>query len=75
MLWIMLTIILMITVQTEQKILIVFDDIIADVKTSKKFRYMVEDLFFGCRKLNAVLFSSFKGCQIKFYTLSKKINS
>ena len=37
------------------KILIVFDDIIADIKTNKKFQSMVEELFFRCRILNISL--------------------
>ena len=39
----------------KRKILIVFDDMIADIKTNKKFQSMVEKLFFRCRKLNISL--------------------
>ena len=35
-----------------RKILIVFDDTIADIKTNKKFQSIVEDLFFRCMKVN-----------------------
>ena len=34
------------------KILIVFNDIIADIMTNKKFRTIIEELFISCRKLN-----------------------
>ena len=44
--------ILMVTTQAEKrKILIVFDDIIAD----KKFQAIIKDLFIRCRKLNISL--------------------
>ena len=39
----------------EQKILIVFDDMIADVNTFKKFQSTVEEPFARCRKLNISL--------------------
>ena len=35
-----------------RKILIVFDDTIADIKNNKKFQSIVEDLFFRCMKVN-----------------------
>ena len=35
-----------------RKILIVFDDTIADIKTNKKFQSIVEELFFRCMKVN-----------------------
>ena len=53
--WMMLTIILMITVQKKRKILIVFDDMIADFMTNKKFQAMINELFIKCRKLNISL--------------------
>ena len=34
------------------KILIVFDDMIADVMTNKKFQDTIKELFISCRKLN-----------------------
>ena len=37
------------------KILIVFDDMISDIKNNKKFKAIVEELFIGCRKLNISL--------------------
>ena len=37
------------------KILIVFDDTIADIMTNKKFQAMVKELFIRCRKLNISL--------------------
>ena len=36
----------------KRKILIVFDDMIADIVTNKKFQAAVEELFIRCRKLN-----------------------
>ena len=33
-------------------ILIVFDDMIEDIKNNKKFQGIVEELFIRCRKLN-----------------------
>ena len=37
------------------KLLIVFDDTIADIMTNKKFQAMVKELFIRCRKLNISL--------------------
>ena len=34
------------------EILIVFDDMIADVMTNKKFQAIIKELFIRCRKLN-----------------------
>ena len=42
-------------------ILIVFDDMIEDIKNNKKFQGIVEELFIRCRKLNN---------SIAFYTQS-----
>ena len=39
----------------KRKILIVFDDIIADIKTNKKFQSIIKELFIRCRKTNASL--------------------
>ena len=39
----------------KRKILIVFDDIIADIMTSKKVRAIIKELFIRCRKLNISL--------------------
>ena len=39
----------------KRKILIVFDDMIADIMTNKKFQAMVKELFIRCRKLNILL--------------------
>ena len=36
-------------------ILIVFDDMIADIMTSKKFQAIIKELFIRCRKLNISL--------------------
>ena len=37
------------------KILIVFDDVIADIMTNKKFQAIIKELFIRCRKLNISL--------------------
>ena len=39
----------------KRKILIVFDDMIADIITNKKFKSIIEELFIRCRKLNIAL--------------------
>ena len=36
----------------KRKVLIVFNDMIADVMTNKKFQAIIKDLFIRCRKLN-----------------------
>ena len=56
----------------KRKILIVFDDMIADIMTNKKFQSMIKELFIRCRKINislvfiTVLFFWTKGRKIKF---------
>ena len=35
----------------KRKILIVFDDMIADIMTNKKFQAIIKELFITCRKL------------------------
>ena len=37
---------------TDKKVLIIFDDMIADIMRSKKFKAIVKELFIRCRKLN-----------------------
>ena len=39
----------------KRKILIVFDDMIADAMTNKKFQSIIKELFIRCRKLNISL--------------------
>ena len=39
----------------QRKILIVFDDMIADIMSNKKFQAIIKDLFIRCRKLNISL--------------------
>ena len=39
----------------KRKILIVFDDMIADIITNKKFQHIIKELFIRCRKLNISL--------------------
>ena len=38
-----------------KKVLIVFDDMIADIMTNKKFQAIIKELFIRCRKLNSSL--------------------
>ena len=48
--------ILTITTQTgKKKILIVFDDMIADIISNKKFQAVIKELFIRCKKLNISL--------------------
>ena len=39
----------------DKKVLIVFDDMIADIMTNKKFQAVIKELFIRCRKLNVSL--------------------
>ena len=39
----------------QRKILIAFDDMIADIMTNKKFQAIIKELFIRCRKLNISL--------------------
>ena len=39
----------------KRKIFIMFDDIIADIMTNKKFQAIIKELFIRCRKLNVSL--------------------
>ena len=39
----------------KRRILIVFDDMIADIMTNKKFQAVIKELFIRCRKLNISL--------------------
>ena len=39
----------------KRKILIVFDDMIADIMINKKFQAIIKELFIRCRKLNISL--------------------
>ena len=39
----------------KRKILIVFDDMIADIMTNKKFQSLIKELFIRCRKINISL--------------------
>ena len=38
--------------QRKRKVLIIFDDMIADIMGSKKFKAIIKELFIRCRKLN-----------------------
>ena len=58
----------------KRKILIVFDDIIADIMTKKTFQSIIKELFIRCRKINicichSVLFFCAKKRKIKFNAL------
>ena len=39
----------------QRKVLIVFDDMIADIMTNKKFQSVIKELFIRCRKINISL--------------------
>ena len=39
----------------KRKVLIVFDDMIADIMSNKKFQAIIDELFIRCRKLNISL--------------------
>ena len=43
------------TPKRKRKILIMFDDMIADIMTNKKFQAIIKELFLRCRKLNISL--------------------
>ena len=46
----------MITIRKKrEKMLIVFDDMIADIMTNKKFQAIIKELFIRCRKLDISL--------------------
>ena len=38
--------------KTKRKVLIVFDDMIAEIMSSNKFKAIIKELFIRCRKLN-----------------------
>ena len=67
----------------KRKILIVFDDMIADIMTNKKFQAIIKELFIRCRKLNISLvfitqsyFSAPKDVRLNStYYLIMKINN
>ena len=40
---------------SRRKILIVFDDMIADIMTNRRFQAIIKELFIRCRKLNISL--------------------
>ena len=46
----------------KRNILIVFNDIIADIMTSKKFLAIIKELFIRCRKLNISLVFITQSC-------------
>ena len=53
MIWMMCSMILIIIIKTEiKKVLIVFDDMIADIEYNKKFKRIIKELFYRARKIN-----------------------
>ena len=46
----------------QRKILIVFDDMIVDIMTNKKFQAIIKELFIRCRKLNILLVFITQSC-------------
>ena len=66
----------------KRRILIVFDDMIADIMTNKKFQAIIKELFIRSRKLNmSLVFINLnlrlrmQGCKTKQYTLPNNENS
>ena len=65
----------------KRKILIVFDNMIADIVTNKRFQAIIKEIFIRCRKLNiscihhTVFFFCSKRSQINLYTLANNENS
>ena len=55
MIWTIIIKILKYTIQIRKKILIVFDDMIADMLSNKKFNPIITELFIRGRKLNICL--------------------
>ena len=53
--WIMFMRTLMVIIQAEKKILIIFDDMIADITKNRKIQAIIKKLFIRCRKLNISL--------------------
>ena len=45
----------MIIIQAGKKILIIFDDMIAEIMKNKKFQAIIKELFIRCKKLNISL--------------------
>ena len=43
------------TITLTEKVLIVFDDMIADIMTNKTFQSIIKELFIRCRKINISL--------------------
>ena len=39
----------------KKKVLVVFDDLVADIKTNTRFQVIIKELFIRCRKLNISL--------------------
>ena len=71
-----------ITPKRDNKVLIVFDDMIADIMTNKKFQTIIKELFIRCRKLNISLvfitqsyFSVPKDVRLNLTHLIMKINN
>ena len=60
----------------KRKVLIVFDDVISHVMSSKKDQQVLKELFIRCKKLNislfffnSILFQCSKRCEIELYSL------
>ena len=48
----MYSMILIIIIKTDKKVLIVFDDMIADIEYNKNFKKIIKELFYRARKIN-----------------------
>ena len=52
-------------IEEKKRILIVFDDMIADIMTNKKFQSIIKELFIRCRKLNiSLVFTTQSYCSV-----------
>ena len=57
----------------KRKVLIIFDDMIADIMTNKKFQSVIKELFIRCRKINISLV--FITCFYSTHYFIMKINN
>ena len=53
----------------KRKILVVFDDLIADIMNNKKFQAIIKELFIRCRKMNI----SFVFITQSYFSVTKEV--
>ena len=73
--WMTFIRILMVTIQSEIKILIVFGDMVAEIMANKKLQVIIKELFIRCKKLNIslVFITQSYFCVAKYVRLMHKI--